>query len=178
RPETERTVHPLGLVAKASVWYLVAGTDAGMRTFRVNRVQSVVVTQDRVERPDGFDLEAHWRSVIADLDERRLSFRATAVADAEAIHGLRAVFGTRLSVGAPEPDGRVRVEIRSWSAPNLAGELAGFGRSVEILDPPEVGRELARIGDELRERYAGRTTGATRPRARSPSGRPRPRPNP
>ena len=63
RPETERTVHPLGLVAKASVWYLVAGTDAGMRTFRVNRVRSVAVTQDPVERPDGFDLETHWRSV-------------------------------------------------------------------------------------------------------------------
>ena len=55
RPETERAVHPLGLVAKASVWYLVAGTDAGMRTFRLNRVRSVVVTQDPVERPDGFD---------------------------------------------------------------------------------------------------------------------------
>ena len=35
RNETVRTVHPLGLVDKGSVWYLVAGTDAGMRTFRV-----------------------------------------------------------------------------------------------------------------------------------------------
>ena len=33
-PERERLVHPLGLVSKASVWYLVAGTDAGLRTFR------------------------------------------------------------------------------------------------------------------------------------------------
>jgi predicted DNA-binding transcriptional regulator YafY len=149
-----------------------------MRTFRVNRVRSVAVTQDPVERPDGFDLQTHWRSVIADLDELRLSFRATALSDTDAIHGLRAVFGTRLSVGEPEPDGRVHVEIRSWSARNLAGELAGFGRSVEVLDPPEVGRELARIGDELRERYAGRTTGATRSRARSRPAGPRPRPNP
>jgi predicted DNA-binding transcriptional regulator YafY len=100
------------------------------------------------------------------------------VANADAIHGLRALFGTRLSVGEPEPEGRVHVEIRSWSARNLAGELAGFGRSVEVLDPPEVGWELARIGDELRERYAGRPTGATRSRARSQPVRPRPRPNP
>ena len=28
-PGSERTVHPLGLVVKGSVWYLVAGTDAG-----------------------------------------------------------------------------------------------------------------------------------------------------
>src|ERR1019366_9576510 len=33
RSITERTVHPLGLVAKGSVWYLVADTDAGLRTF-------------------------------------------------------------------------------------------------------------------------------------------------
>src|ERR1700716_3577247 len=37
RSVTDRTVHPLGLVAKGSVWYLVADTDAGMRTFRVWR---------------------------------------------------------------------------------------------------------------------------------------------
>src|SRR5262249_27443291 len=35
RAETERTVHPLGLVAKGSTWYLVADTDAGLRTFRL-----------------------------------------------------------------------------------------------------------------------------------------------
>src|SRR5665213_786305 len=41
RTETERIVHPLGLVAKRSVWYLVANTEAGLRTFRVGRVRSV-----------------------------------------------------------------------------------------------------------------------------------------
>src|SRR5829696_3516760 len=49
RRETERVVHPLGLVAKASVWYLVAGTEAGLRTFRVSRVRGVVRTDDPVE---------------------------------------------------------------------------------------------------------------------------------
>ena len=40
---TERVVDPLGLVAKGSVWYLVAGTDAGLRTFRVSRVREVTL---------------------------------------------------------------------------------------------------------------------------------------
>src|SRR5947209_15932808 len=35
-----RVVSPLGLVTKASVWYLVADTAAGIRTFRVSRVTS------------------------------------------------------------------------------------------------------------------------------------------
>jgi predicted DNA-binding transcriptional regulator YafY len=178
RPEAERTVHPLGLVAKASVWYLVAGTDAGLRTFRLTRVRSVELTQDPVERPEGFDLETHWRTVVAELDERRVTFRANARVEAQAVPWLRSALGTRMSVREANADGRVDVEIRSWSARSLAGELAGFGGSVEVLDPPEVGEELARIGDELRERYAGRTPGATRSRARSPSGRPTPHPNP
>ena len=32
-----RLVHPLGLATKGSAWYLVADTDAGLRTFRVDR---------------------------------------------------------------------------------------------------------------------------------------------
>jgi len=153
RQETERTVHPLGLVAKASVWYLIAGTDAGMRTFRISRVRSVTLTADRVERPDGFDLEAHWRSVVAELDERRVTFRAAARVAAEAIPWLRSALGTRLSVRETRSDGGVDVEIRSWSARTLAGELAGFGRWVEVLQPTEVREELARVGAELADRY-------------------------
>jgi predicted DNA-binding transcriptional regulator YafY len=153
RAESERTVHPLGLVAKASVWYLVAGTDAGMRTFRVSRIRSVALTEDPVERPDGFDLEEHWRSVVAELDERRVTFRATARVEAEAIPWLRSAFGTRLSVRETLADGRADVEIRSWSAGTLAGELAGFSRWVEVLQPTEVREELARVGAELTDRY-------------------------
>ncbi|HJX75021.1 MAG TPA: WYL domain-containing protein, partial [Gaiella sp.] len=98
RPETERTVHPLGLVAKASVWYLIAATDAGMRTFRLSRVRAVTITEDPAERPEGFDLETHWRSVVAELDEKRVTFRATARVEAEAIAWLRSSLGNRVSV--------------------------------------------------------------------------------
>ena len=38
RSTTSRVVHPLGLAAKGQVWYLVADTEAGLRTFRVDRV--------------------------------------------------------------------------------------------------------------------------------------------
>ena len=168
RPETERTVHPLGLVAKASVWYLIAATDAGMRTFRLSRVRAVTLTEDLVERPDGFDLETHWRSVVAELDERRVTFRATARIEAEAIPWLRSALGTRVSVREEKAD-HIEIEIRSWSARSLAAELAGFGRWVEVLHPAEVRQELARIGDELRERYGERTPGAMRSRGRSPT---------
>jgi hypothetical protein len=125
-----------------------------------------------VERPEGFDLESHWRSVVAELDERRVTFRATARVEAEAIPWLRSSLGTRVSVREEISGGPVEIEIRSWSARSLAAELAGFGRWVEVQHPVEVRQELARIGDELRERYGEPTPGATRSRARSPSATP------
>src|SRR5438045_1386594 len=76
RATTERIVHPLGLVAKGSMWYLVAGTDAGLRTFRLGRISSVAVTSDPVVRPENFNLAEAWESVVARVDEQRRSVGA------------------------------------------------------------------------------------------------------
>jgi predicted DNA-binding transcriptional regulator YafY len=152
-PERERTVHPLGLVKKAAVWYMVAGTESGLRTFRLNRVRSVEVTDDPVERPEGFDLDEAWSSITAEIDERRAGFRAVARADPGALPWLRSAFGTRFTAGETAEDGRVEVELRSWSAHTIAGELAAFGAWVEVVSPAEARAELARIGATLTERY-------------------------
>ena len=149
RPETERTVHPLGLVAKASVWYLVADTDAGLRTFRLSRIRAVTMTTDRVERPDGFDLAETWKTIVDEVDERREWYRATALVVDEAVSWIRGAFGARADVGPSVADGRVEVVLRSWSAHTLASEVASFGARVEIVEPAEVRAELTRLGADL-----------------------------
>ncbi len=154
RRVTDRIVHPLGLVAKASVWYLVAATGAGLRTFRVGRIRSVEVSDLPVERPPDFDLEETWRSIVDELGERRVGFRAEARAEREAVAWLRGTFGKRLTVGETTADGRVEVALRSWSAYALAAELSQFGTRVEVVSPDEVRRELARLGRDLAEMYA------------------------
>src|SRR3954470_14338170 len=60
---TTRLVHPLGLAAKGAVWYLVGDTDAGLRTFRVDRMTSVEPNGRPVTRPDGFDLQHAWKLI-------------------------------------------------------------------------------------------------------------------
>jgi len=153
RPETERVVHPLGLVAKASVWYLVADTDAGLRTFRLSRVRGVAVTDEPVERPDGFDLAEAWKAIVDSIDERREWFGATALVDPIAVSWLRGAFGNRITVGKAGRDGRVTCELRSWSAHTLASELASFGARVEVVSPDEVRDELAGLGAALNDLY-------------------------
>lgn len=150
---TERVVHPLGLVTKGSVWYLVAGTEAGRRTFRVSRVRSVAPTGDPVDRPDGFDLAEAWSSILDELDEVRAPARLRALAIPEVLGPLRGMFGTRLGVGDTGPDGRIEVHISGRDPWLLAAEIAGFGDRLEVLEPVEVRQNLARIARELTARY-------------------------
>lgn len=56
----ERTVHPLGLVAKGGTWYLVALTPDGFRTYRISRMLDAVVLDVPAERPADFELATHW----------------------------------------------------------------------------------------------------------------------
>ncbi|MBG0820735.1 WYL domain-containing protein [Planomonospora sp. ID91781] len=151
--ETERTVHPLGIVAKGPSWYLVSGTEAGRRTFRIDRVSSVDPTGDPVHRPEGFDLAESWREIADEVDRRRTPLEVRAVCTPEGIGKLRMGLGDRLEVGGSTVDGRIEVVIRGYNEYALAGELAGLVEWLEVTGPPGVRDQLASIGNALAERY-------------------------
>ena len=104
RPGGVRTVHPFGLVSKASVWYMLAGTDDGLRTFRVSRVTSVELLDEPVVRPEGFELAAAWNDTLARLDRERATFEVEAAATPESVRWLRGAFDRRCTVGPERPD--------------------------------------------------------------------------
>ena len=151
--QTERTVHPLGLVAKGPTWYLVSDTDVGRRTFRIDRVSAVEPTGDPVHRPEGFDLAESWREIADEVDRRRTPLEVQAVCAADGIGLLRMTLGDRLVVGGSTPDGRIEVVIRGHNEYALAGELAGLVEWLEVTDPPGVQDHLAAIGRALMDRY-------------------------
>jgi len=157
RASTERLVHPLGLVAKGPTWYLVADTEAGLRTFHLSRIHSLEVTNQPARRPTGFDLDSAWRSTIASLDERRLPCSASVRAAADFAPVLRYVLGTRASL---QVDGLLKV--RGPSIEILAAQLAGFAEHIEVLQPEEVRAHLARLGVTLTRRYGRKQTRAKR----------------
>ncbi len=150
---SERIVHPLGLVSKGTTWYLVGDTDAGRRTFRVWRVRSVELTAEPAVRPPGFDLQRAWDEIVTTLDERRGLRHVHALADPEAIKWLRSQFGTRVTFGDAEADGRVNVDIAFPAThEDPARELAAYADSLEVLDPEVRGR-MAELGRMLATRH-------------------------
>lgn len=157
RAVSDRVVEPLGLVSKGSVWYVVAGTDRGLRTFRVGRIRSAELLDDVFERPAEFDLAATWQTVVDTVGENRIRVRATVRLDASYVGALRGQFGADMMLAEldrPTADGVETVIVGGPSPLVIAQHLAGWGRLVEVIEPIEVRHHLARIARELLERYA------------------------
>ncbi|MEV7394526.1 MULTISPECIES: YafY family protein [unclassified Streptomyces] len=155
RPPSDRTVDPLGLVLKAGHWYLVAGTEHGLRSFRLGRVTSVEPTGEPVCRPADFDLAAAWRTLVTQLEDRLFAATVQAWAEPDALSLLQQLFGGRLSIGRLLPDGRREIEAAGPSVEVLAAQLAGLGTRVEVVGPPLAREHLARLGHALTAHYDG-----------------------
>jgi predicted DNA-binding transcriptional regulator YafY len=151
---TRRLVDPWGLVDKDEVWYLLAGTEQGQRTFRVDRITAVVATGLAAERPAGFDLSREWERVVAEMEGRRSLVSATVLISQRLLPVLLDRFGRHAEVVDSGDDGRVRVRVAAHLPIGIAQEIAGWGAAVEVVEPESVRSELARLGAELVERYA------------------------
>lgn len=62
---SEQTIEPYGLVAKASIWYLVAARQNTFAVYRVSRIQSAVATEEPFVRAADFDLAEYWAEYCA-----------------------------------------------------------------------------------------------------------------
>ena len=143
----------MGLVDKDGVWYLIAGTENGRRTFRVDRIAEAEVTDEPAERPPDFDLPEAWQEVVDEVEQRRGGQSATVLIEARFVHVLRTQWGRHCEELGEDDDGRARVRVSAPTPLMIAQQLAGWGALIELIDSPQVCSELARIGAELAERY-------------------------
>src|SRR5205823_7378476 len=88
-----RLVDPLGLVDKDDVWYFLAGTPKGQRTFRVDRIVTATVTDLEAHRPADFELSTAWSAVVEEMERRRSLVSATVLVPAVHVHVLESHFG-------------------------------------------------------------------------------------
>ena len=152
--DVERLVDPLGLVDKDDIWYLIAWTEKGQRTFRIDRVAKAELTGDPFERPADFDLSAAWSEIVERMEERRSGLTATVLMDERFVWVMQDRLGRNCEVDGTEGD-RVRLKVTAPTPLMIAQELAGWGSMIEVVDPPAVQAELARLGHELTTRYSG-----------------------
>ncbi|MGY0055887.1 helix-turn-helix transcriptional regulator [Streptomyces sp. LZ34] len=164
RGEVRRELHPLGLVLKGGIWYLVArvaSTDsmASVRTYRVSRILTAEVLEKTFERPTGFDLATYWAESSRRLEEMRFQGEAELLLTPRGLRLLPMKFGASgeaaaAAAGPPDADGRVRVVLPVESLPVATHDLLWLGAEADVLGPPELREAVARAVTELAQRYA------------------------
>lgn len=143
-----RELRPLGLVAKAGVWYLIADGERGPRSYRVERLAELHLTEAQFEPPQGFDLVTYWQAHAEEVEGLRSEVAATLSVPKWVVPILQHQLGRYCTVLDHQGE-RAVVEVRAHLLTGLAEQLAGWGNRIDVLAPAELRAELARIGTEL-----------------------------
>ncbi len=155
-----RVIEPLGLVLKAGIWYVVAGADGQVRTFRISRVVGVEPSDERFERPAGFDLAAYWVDAAEAFEREAPRIEVDVRIRPDRLDQLRAAVGhatvdAARALPEPDPDGWLRLRLRLDWPDEAPAAMLRAGRWVEVLGPPEVRARVASTARAIAERYAG-----------------------
>ncbi len=143
RERVERTVDPLGLVAKGGVWYLVAHKPEGLRTYRVSRIEAATMLDQPFARPADFDLAAYWQSSTAELRRSWTRYEATLRVDPAGAASLRRWRSATPAAGQPDTAGWVTLRVAFEDEEQACFVALGYGPRAEVLAPESLRDRVA-----------------------------------
>lgn len=165
----ERVVQPLGLVAKGSVWYLVAAVEGETRTYRVSRVQAARLTGQRCQRPTDFDLAAYWEQSKTEFVANLPRYPAVLRAAANLLPKIRSWRFTQVEdVSQPDERGCLTVRVRFEIEDEACEYVLSCGARVEVIEPPALRERVRQAALEIVTLYgAGGYSPSTNPQTAS-----------
>lgn len=133
---SERILEPYSLVAKASVWYLIARRDGELRTYRVSRLLAVEVLDTHFERDVAFDLAQYWHTHASEFVATMPGFAFTLRLTAAQVQFMNWYASGRYTIRDTSPDGAVlMVDVRLSSLEEARMLVLGLGTDAAIIEP-------------------------------------------
>jgi predicted DNA-binding transcriptional regulator YafY len=154
-----RSVHvvaPYGLVAKASVWYLVYAQTGYTRAWRVSHILSAEILSKSFERPADFDLAAFWLQWCEEFEKERPQYRVLA----QVSPGLAPWLprenhqdGADLPTPASQREGWQVMSLNFENFETARTRILGFGGAIEVLEPLALRTSVADYAAQIRSIY-------------------------
>ena len=151
----ERLADPLGLVAKGSVWYLVAAVEGEIRSYRISSILDVEVVDEPCRRPKGFDLEAYWKASMDHFKASLPRFHSRVRVSPAIFPRLRYAgrFARIEETSLPDADGWREVVVRFDTEEIACEYMLSFGPQLEVLDPAGLRDKVIRMAQSVLEFY-------------------------
>lgn len=150
----EVTIHPLGLMVRGPVHYLVATLFdyADPRQLALHRLSNTTVLSAPRKKPTGFDFQTYLADAVRYNAQGKI--RLVAWFDEAAAEHLRETPLSQDQVLKPLGDGsRVELTATVESDETLRWWLLGFGGMVEVREPAGLRKEFAESVKTLRQHY-------------------------
>lgn len=155
----EQTVAPYGLVAKASVWYLVYAYAERLRVRRISRILSAELLPESFVRPANFDLANFWHDWCAAYEQGRPSFQVLALVAPALVERLPNLLqGEQPDVLNTPPDiteeGWQKMRLHFESFEDARSRLLGFGGAIKVLEPQALRISLVDYATQIQALYS------------------------
>ncbi len=150
----EFRVHPLGLVIRESVYYLVATANdySDIIQMALHRITSAEVLSEKASEPPGFELDRYIEEGGFLYAEGK-SIQLVARFDAYTAQHLQESTLAEDQTLTDLPDGQVELRARVLHSQQLEWWLMGFGDKVEVIQPGGLRRKMAKTFEALYQRY-------------------------
>jgi predicted DNA-binding transcriptional regulator YafY len=136
-----RRLHPLGLILKAGVWYLLAVRRGEERVYRVSRVVSARERAEPSTRPEGFDLADAWAQRSEAFERIHVPVEVTVRVPRSQVRYLRAA-------RVVEDGERPTVVAQFAGLDHALRSLLAYGSQAEVLAPNELREQIAAAAAE------------------------------
>jgi len=153
----EYTVHPLGIVQRGPVFYLVCTLFhyQDVLLLGLHRILSAVLLDDEAVRPKGFDLDAYVHSGALDFGAGRKVRIEALFVDSAAEHLQETPLSDDQTI-VPVDEGWVKVSATVNDTPQLAWWFLAFGEQVEVLKPTRLRKDMAASAAVMAKNYRKR----------------------
>ena len=133
-------VDPLGLVSKGGAWYFVARSRGDVRTYLVERIHDVTVTDDTFERPGDFDLIGYWEQSGRDYRDTFPSYVAKFRLRGDALKRLSWTWAKSKTLSEPDENGWVNADVDVQDEDNALRTVRVLGNDVVVRGPGSLKR--------------------------------------
>ncbi|WP_420644230.1 helix-turn-helix transcriptional regulator [Candidatus Leptofilum sp.] len=158
----KRLLDPYGLVAKASIWYVVGGIHTSqIQVYRVSRIMEAELTGKGFQRPDGFDLASFWQTWRDRFEAQQNSLTVELRVPPTSGPLLALVFGEgivqALQTAPADANGHALLSLTFDSLEGACRQLLGLGTAVEIIAPQTLRAQMLARAQQVTQQYQSAT---------------------
>lgn len=132
----ERTLEPYSLVAKSSIWYLVAKRDGEFRIYRVTRFHDLTLLDQHFVRDATYDLPTFWQSHLQEFVDSFAEYTITLHVHPDRLNFVQWLTPGRHQIVEPTTaDGWHMVRIQMESIELAKMLVFSLGMQARVIEP-------------------------------------------